>query len=182
MQKETFFNSICESLKMTYRYPPPFMNKLTGRFESCPPVQMMNFNIPPPGFRPTCAMEMWHPNAYQCHPQPSPSQPSVLLPPKVHTVLQPQEWGQVNASCQEAYAHPTSDLVWVKDWLQRLNTTGTRSQQKQSAVPLKVIILCTSSFCVVMSLCHIEISILFLQTLVPFHTILPYHVNCYLNV
>lgn len=122
---------------MAYRYPPPFMNKLTSEIESYPPVHMMNFNIPPPGFRPTCAMEMWRPDTFQCHPQPSP-QPSVLLPSNVHTVLQPQEWGQVNASCQEVHAHPTSDLLWVKDWLQRRKTTDTHSQQKQSAVPLKL--------------------------------------------
>jgi len=113
------------------------MNKLTSEVESYPPVHMMNFNIPPPGFRPTCAMEMWRPDTFQCHPQPSP-QPSVLLPSNVHTVLQPQEWGQVNASCQEVHAHPTTDLLWVKDWLQRRKTTGTHSQQKQSAVPLKL--------------------------------------------
>jgi hypothetical protein len=129
------------------------MNKLTSEVESCPPVQMMNFNIPPPGFRPTCAMEMWHPDTYQYHPQPS-LQPSVVLPPKVQTVLQPQEWGQVNVSRQEVYARPTSDLLWVKDWLQRRKTTGTRSQQKQSALPLKVLILCSSPFCVVMPLSY----------------------------
>lgn len=155
------------------------MNKLTSEVESYPPVRMMNFNIPPPGFRPTYAMEMWRPDTFQCHPQSSP-QPSVLLPSNVHTVLQPQEWGQVNVSCQEVHAHPTSDLLWVKGWLQRRKTTGTHSQQTQSAVPLKVI-LCTSPFCMVMPLCHIEISILFLQTLVPFHTVLPCYVNCYLN-
>lgn len=166
---------------MTYRYPPPFMNKLTSEVESCPPVQMVNFNIPPPGFRPTCSMEMWHPDTYQCHPQPSPSQLSTLLPPKDHTVLQPQEWGQVNASCQDMYAHPTSDLLWVKDWLLRQKTTGTHSQQKRSAVPLKVLIFYTFPFCVVIPLCYIEISILFLQTLVPLHTTLPCYVNCYLN-
>jgi hypothetical protein len=94
-------------------------------------------------------METWHPDTYKCHPQPSPSQPSILLPPKVHTMQQPQEWGQVNASCQEVYAHATSDLLWVKDWLQRQKTTGIHSQQKRSAVPLKVLILCTFPFCVV---------------------------------
>jgi len=165
---------------MTYRYPPPFMNKLTGEVESYPPVHMMNFNIPPPGFRPTCSMEMWHPDTFQCHPQSSPK-PSVLLPSNVHTVLQPQEWGQVNASCQEVHAHPSSDLLWVKDWSQRRKTTGIHSQQKQSAVPLKVLTLCTSPFCMVMPLFHIEISILFLQTLVRFPTILPCYGNCYLN-
>jgi hypothetical protein len=53
-------------------------------------------------------------------------------------VLQPQEWGQVNAPYEEVRAHVTTDLLWLKDWLHR--RIGTRSLQKQPIIPLKVLI------------------------------------------
>lgn len=166
---------------MTYRYPPPFMNRLTSEVMSCPPVPVVNLNIPPPGFKPTSVMQKWHSDTHQCQPLPSHSQPSLLLPPQEHTLLQPLEYTQVDASRQEMHAHQISDLLWLKDWLQRRKRTGTHSQQKQPGVPLKVLISCTFAFCFVVGLCHTKISVLSVHTLVLYHAILLWYVNCYLN-
>jgi hypothetical protein len=127
---------------MAYSYPPPFINKLTSEAVSSTPIPVMNFNIPPPGFRPSCAVETWHPVTYHSHPPaPLPQLPIQLLPQE-HSVRHPQEWGPVNAPGQEVYAHMTNDSLWLKDWLQKRMTTHTHSCQKQPAVPLKVCISC----------------------------------------
>lgn len=123
---------------MAYSYPPPFINKLTSETVSSPPIPVVNFNIPPPGFRPSCAIETWHPDMYHSHP-PSPlPQLPILLPPQEHSVPQPKEWGQENSPAQEVHAHMTNDSLWLKDWLQKRRMTHTNSYQKQPAVPLKV--------------------------------------------
>jgi hypothetical protein len=122
---------------MAYSYPPPFINELSETV-SCPPVPMVNFNIPPPGFRPSCAVETWHPDTNQSHPPPPLPQLPILLPHQEYSVHHPQEWGQPNAPCQEVHAHMTSDSLWLKDWLQKRRKTHAHSCQKQPAVPLKV--------------------------------------------
>lgn len=123
---------------MAYRYPSPFVNELTSEIVSSPPIPVVNFNIPPPGFRPSCAVETWHPDTYHSHPQPPLPQLPILLPPQEHSVLHPQEWGQVTAPAQEVHAHMTNDSLWLKDWLQKRRMTHTHSRQKQPAVLLKL--------------------------------------------
>jgi hypothetical protein len=112
---------------MAYSYPPPFMNTLMSETVSGPPVPVVNFSIPPPGFRHSCTEETWHADTYRSHPQ-SP------LPPQEHSVLH----CQVNAPSQEVHAHMSSDSLWLKDWLQKRRMTHTHSHQKCPAVPLKV--------------------------------------------
>ncbi|PNF28942.1 hypothetical protein B7P43_G15266 [Cryptotermes secundus] len=123
---------------MAYSYPPPFINKLTSETVSSPPIPVVNFNIPPPGFRPSHAVETWHLDMYHNHP-PSPlPQLPILLLPQEHSVPQPKEWGQENAPAQEVHTHMTHDSPWLKDWLQKKRMTHTNSYQKQPAVPLKL--------------------------------------------
>jgi len=117
---------------MAYRFPPPPINKLSSETLSSPSVPVVNFSVPPPGFRLPCAVETWLTDTHHSCPPPPLPQPPIPLPAQEHSMLQPQEWGQVNA-------YMTADVLWLKDWLQR-RRIGTHSHQKQPAVPLKVLI------------------------------------------
>ncbi|XP_021913425.1 programmed cell death protein 7-like isoform X1 [Zootermopsis nevadensis] len=113
---------------MAYRFPPPPINKLNCGVVSPPSVPTMNFNIPPPGFR-----SPWLSDAHLSEPP-----PPYPWPPQEHSVLQPQEWGQVTSPYEDIRSHVTADLLWLKDWLHRRRIDTRLCQKKKKTVPLKV--------------------------------------------
>jgi hypothetical protein len=69
--------------------------------------------------------------------------------------------------------------LWLKDWLQRRKTTGSHSQQKHPAVPLKVYFMHFSVLCGNVSVSYWNWCFILL---VHHHAILPCYVNCHLNL